>query len=334
MINFAVIGGGWRSEFYIRIANALPHLFNINGIYLRNTQKQKEFKQKYNIPIFDNLDKLLETSPQFVISCVSKENILAEIELLCNKEFPVLSETPAGISAEQIETFKSKFSQDWKVQIAEQFHLQPRNQAIKSIIESGILGDVHQVQLSCCHDYHAISLIRFFLGIDNQIPTVNTLYLNDKVMRYNSRNGKITPTEILSEQKIAVLNYGDKTAIYDFNYEQYFSDIRATRIVVRGTNGEIVNNSCTYLKGNSPITFDLTRNYCGSNESLDGMYLETITGNGKILYENPFPKARLTDEEIAIAQCLVKMDTYLKHKTDFYSIYEAILDAQTAIELH
>ena len=153
-------------------------------------------------------------------------------------------------------------------------------------------------------------------------------------MRYNSRDGKIQPIEVLSKQRIAVLNYGDKTAIYDFNYEQYFSDIRATRIVVRGTNGEIVNNTCTYLKGDSPITFDLTRNYHGSNESLDGMYLETITGNGKILYKNPFLKARLTDEEIAIAQCLVKMDYYLKHKTDFYSISKAMLDAQTAIELH
>ncbi len=207
MINFAVIGGGWRSEFYIRIANALPHLFKIGGIYLRNEQKQKEFKQKYNIPIFDNLDKLLETSPEFIVSCVSKDNILDEIELLCSKGFSVLSETPAGNSAGQIEAFKNNLNPTWRIQVAEQFHLQPRNQAIKSIIESRILGDVHQVQLSCCHDYHAISLIRFFLGINNQIPIVNTLSLNDKVMRYNSRNGKLTPTEILSEQKLAVLNY-------------------------------------------------------------------------------------------------------------------------------
>ena len=128
-----------------------------------------------------------------------------------------------------------------------------------------------------------------------------------------------------------MFNYGNKTAVYDFNLEQYFSSIRSTRIVVRGTNGEIVNNTCTYLKDNTPITFDLVRNYCGTEENLDGLYLEAITGNGNILFENPFYKARLTDEEIAIAQCLVKMDNYVKTGVDFYSLSSAMTDAKTAL---
>ena len=43
MIKFGIIGAGWRSEFYLRIAALLPSKFSVSGIYIRNSEKQKEF---------------------------------------------------------------------------------------------------------------------------------------------------------------------------------------------------------------------------------------------------------------------------------------------------
>lgn len=331
MIRFGIIGGGWRSEFYVRIANALSEVFEISGIYLRNAQTRENFAKKYTVKIFENLDGLLATNPDFVVSCVNKEGMLSQIERLCNIGVAVLSETPAGTDLQEIKNFKKKIKPEWKVQIAEQFHLQPRNQAIKSVIKSGVLGEINHVHLSAAHDYHAVSLIRFFLKLSDEIPKISSVTLPDKVTRYNGRNGITEPCVIDSKQKIAVLNYKEKTAVYDFNIEQYFSDIRQNQIIIRGTKGEIVNDTCTYLDGSTPIKFNLSRNMSGTNENLDGMYLSSITGNGKILFENPFKPARLTDEEIAIAQCLVKMSEYLKTGKEFYSLRSAMTDAQTAL---
>lgn len=332
MINFAIIGAGWRTEFYIRIAKALPEQFHITGMYIRNADTAKTFREKYDLPIFDNLEDTLATPPDFVVSCVNKDGICGEIAMLCEKEVAVLSETPIGTSVDQINMFMDTAKPSWKVQVAEQFHFQPRNQAIKAVIDSGILGDVHQVQVSCCHDYHAVSLIRYFLDIGEKAPTVNSFSFPDKIVKYNGRNGVTEPQKAESKQTIALLDYGDKTALYDFTHEQYFSDIRATRITVRGTKGEIINDTCTYLDGTTPMHFSLSRNACGNNESLDGMYLDSITGNGKILYKNPFGKARLTDEEIAIAVCLVKMKDYVDTGKEFYSIRSAATDAWTALQ--
>ena len=315
MIKFGIIGAGWRSEFYLRIANLVPEKFSISGIYIRNAEKRKAFTQKYNVPIFDNLNSLLKTEFDFIVSCVNKESITEIAQKLAAKGIFVLTETPVT---------KENLSE--KIQVAEQFHLMPRNQAYKKIIDSGILGDVHQVQLSCCHDYHAASLIRFFLDIKDEIPKKTTLTLPDKVTRYNCRDGHIKPVEVFSKQKVTVLEFGNKTAIYDFNSEQYFSDIRASRIVIRGTNGEIVNNTCTYLKGGLPHTFEIKRNFFGSEESLDGFSLLNITGNGKILYTNPFKKARLSDEDIAIATCLLKMKEYCATNKAFYNTIDAFSD--------
>ena len=329
MIKYAILGAGWRSEFYLRIAALMPDTFKVSGIYIRNKQKQREFSKKYNAPIFDTLEKLLQTDYDFIVSCVNKVGICDTVRELANKNIPILTETPIGTSLKEIDDFLCEIKPDWRVQVAEQFHFMPRNAAIKSIIDSGILGEITQVQLSCCHDYHAASLIRFFLNTGDEMPKGFSFTQSDTVNRYNSRAGLLSePETVTAEEKFAFFKFKDKTAVYDFNYEQYFSDIRRSRILIRGTNGEILNNECTYLKNGFPHSFSLQRNSHGANESLDGFTLVNITAEGKVLYENPFKSARLSDEEIAIATCLLNMKKYLDTGTPFYSLKEAALDSK------
>lgn len=322
MIKYGIIGAGWRSKFYLRIAELLPEEFSVSGIYIRNPQKQSEFSDKFSVTIVETLEELMKTDFDFIVSCVNKDSIWNTITELCRQRVPVLTETPIHLTKLQL----SEIRDNWKVQVAEQFHFMPRNMAIKKIIDSGILGEVNQVQLSCCHDYHAASLIRYFLNTGNEIPEIKTFIISDKVTRYNTRQGFVKPIIIDAEQTIKIFSFKNKTAVYDFNSEQYFSDIRSSRIVIRGTLGEIVNSRCTYLNNNIPHTFDITRNSFGTNENLDGFSLLNLTGNGQILYDNPFKKARLSDEEIAIASCLVKMKNFLLTGNDFYSLNEATLD--------
>ncbi|MBQ2704227.1 MAG: Gfo/Idh/MocA family oxidoreductase [Clostridia bacterium] len=334
MIRFGVVGAGWRSEFYIRIADALPYIFDFAGIYIRNPKTAQKFSKKYNVNICSSLDELLDLKPDFVVSCVNKASMCDEVKLLCEKGVAVLSETPIGASNEQTDRFLAEFNPSWRVQVAEQFHLQPRNQAIKAIIDSGIIGEVSHVNLACCHDYHAVSLIRHFLRINNQLPQVKQVEFGQNLCVYNSRSGYISPAEKTATHTLAFLDYTSKTALYDFIKEQYFSDIRRSRIVIQGDKGEIVDDTCTYLKDGRVHSFTLSRLCRGADGNLDGLYLDRITAEGKVLYENPFYKARLTDEEIAIAHCLVKMAEYLKSGTEFYSVQEAALDAKTAFLFH
>lgn len=316
MIKYGIIGVGWRSEFYLRIAELLPQKFSVSGIYIRNSEKRKEFAGKYNVKICQSLEELLKTDFDYIVSCVNKDNISEMIKTLAARDIPVLTETPVTDG-----TLKGR------VQVAEQFHFMPRNQAYKRIIESGILGEVHSVRLSCCHDYHAASLIRFFLDTGFEKPEITSISLTDPVTRYNSRAGYLkSPAIIQAEEKIKIFKFKDKTAVYDFSFEQYFSNIRSSQITIRGTNGEIVNNTCTYLKDGVPQRFELCRNSYGAEESLDGMCLFNITGDGNVLYTNPFPHSRLSDEEIAIATCLVKMKEYLNTGKEFYSVKDACFD--------
>ena len=55
--------------------------------------------------------------------------------------------------------------------------------------------------------------------------------------------------------------------------------------------------------------------------------LTTATHNfAPSVRKTPFPNARLNDDEIAVATCMLKMKEYLDTGTDFYSLQDALQD--------
>ena len=60
--------------------------------------------------------------------------------------------------------------------------------------------------------------------------------------------------------------------------------------------------------------------------NLDGYFNGAITFCNKVYYISPFAKARLSDEETAIATVLLKMSDYIKTGEEFYSFESAIKD--------
>ena len=87
MIKYGIIGAGWRSEFYIRIAKLMPETFSVSGIFIRNPEKRKVFSKKYNVKIFETLEDLLKTDFDFIVSCVSKDNIVSTRSRYPKKEY-------------------------------------------------------------------------------------------------------------------------------------------------------------------------------------------------------------------------------------------------------
>ena len=332
MIKYGILGAGWRAEFYLRIAALCPDKFAVSGICARNPEKAKYISEKYSANVVSTLEELLDLDCDFIVCCVNKASMIDVAADLCQKGVPLLMETPMGIDDESQKRFFDRYDHQWRIQVAEQFHLQPMNMAIKAIIDSGILGNIISARLCCCHDYHAASLIRYFLGTGEEMPAIETTYITDRVTKYNSRQGFLTPEPIDSDEKLKIFRFDGKTAIYDFESGQCFSDIRSRQLTVRGTNGEIVNDRCTYLCDGLPVSFTLERQELGQNGNLDGLGLLRITGNGQELYRTPLPYARLSDEETAVATCLLKMDEYLKTGKEFYSVQSAALDAKMFFE--
>lgn len=323
-ITYSIIGGGWRAEFYLRIAALAPEYFSVSYICVRNKERAKEISKKFNVTVVDTIDKLKEIPCDFIVNCINKDDISKLSLSLAAEGYAVLAETPACTSAEQAKNLIRDFNPEYKIQIAEQFHLKPMYQAIKKIIENGVIGNVNYINISVAHEYHAMSLIRFFLDSDNG-KLISQTEFNSPILHTNFRNGEVdNKTYHNSRHTIKIFDFGGKAAVYDFDAEQYFSPIRTDHLLIRGNRGEIENDTVRYFNQDNKFVESKIVHHKSGN--LDGLYNGNITFENHILYTPPFGTARLTDEETAIATVLVKMNEYLKTGKEFYGLKNGIKD--------
>lgn len=90
--------------------------------------------------------------------------------------------------------------------------------------------------------------------------------------------------------------------------------------------GEIKNMSVCYLdESNRPITEVMHREDDGIY-NIEGWSHRYITFRGKRIYENPFPGMRANDDELAVADMLMRMKTYVETGEEFYSLRDGMQD--------
>ena len=333
-IVFGLVGSGWRAECFLRVATLCPERFQVCGLVTRCEQKQEELRVAWKIPVYRSSDELLaQSSPDFLVTAVAKDAGAGVIKDLTAKHVPVLAETPPAISLEDLIELYQAVGADAGVQIAEQYHLQPMHAARLALIESGILGETRYAQVSISHGYHGISLIRKMLGIGFENAIIQSHGYEFPAIEGPGRQGPPEHERIVTNQHvIGLLDFAGKVGMFDFEKNQHRSWIRSQRVLVRGSRGEVSNTFVKYLHDfKTPITFELQRQQAGECENLEGYYLKGIIGGEAWLYTNPFAPARLSDEEIAIATCLLKMYAYVKEGISFYSLAEAAQDQYLAL---
>ena len=49
-VRYAVVGSGWRSLFYIRIAKALPETFELTALLCRKAFRSTPLRMPYSMP--------------------------------------------------------------------------------------------------------------------------------------------------------------------------------------------------------------------------------------------------------------------------------------------
>jgi len=333
-VKFAIIGGGWRTEFYTRIAQALPERFTICGAYIRSTEKRTIFSQKWSVPGYDAIDKMIsDTKPEFIVVSVPRPAVYSILKILAEKKIPVLTETPPADTLAELIELNNLVKTGARIQVAEQYIFQPIHAARLNIIRSGKLGSITQAQVSACHGFHGVSLIRYFLGIRFENPVISAYKFVSKIVKGSSRMGHPLKEEIVnSSQVIARLEFNGKLGIFDFTPDQYMSWVRSPRVLIRGEKGEINNDTVRYLKTfNEPVEADLKRMQAGEDGNLEGFYHKGILMGNEWVYGNPFIPARLSGDEIAVASSLQKMSEYADGGDEFYSAAEASQDHYIAM---
>ncbi|MCL2415263.1 MAG: Gfo/Idh/MocA family oxidoreductase [Defluviitaleaceae bacterium] len=331
---FGLYGSGWRAEFFLRIAKALPEQFEVCGAITRSGYRAARIVWDFGVRCYKSADEMLSAAkPDFIILAVNR-NAGMDIALdLLKRGIPVLMETPPAPDMESLERFRESMPSGAMLQIAEQYPMQPMHSARLAFLETGKIGAVQHAYISYSQSYHAMALMRKYLGIRFESVEITAKSFPISVVAGPGREGEPKEEKIVCKtQTVALLDFGGRTGLYNFESEQHRSWVRSSVVQIKGERGELYNTDIKYLKDfKTPIESSFIRKNLGYDENLEGHDLKGIIGDGSWYYRNPYQGLRFSDDEIAVAGCLESMVAYIQGGPDFYSFEEAAQDIYLAL---
>ena len=328
---FIIVGSGWRSLFYVRIAKALPQHFELCALLCRTEEKANRIAAENGIYTTVSEQECIDMKPDLVVVAVNKAS-LAEVSMhWMEMGFCVLCETPAAMDSETLNKLLEMERKGARLVINEQYHRYPVYSSLIKIAQSGLIGEPQYLNISVAHEYHAASLIRAFLNVKpSEKYSVRSVTKSFLTTLTRTRYEEITDGRTdMKNRTIALVEFENgKTALYDFDSEQYRSPIRHNFLRLTGTRGEIYNNTVYYLdENNKPQRADL--------EVKEDKEITEIGCCGKVLYTPPFGLCGLPEDETAMAIMLFETAEYAKKIGNSpYSLEEAVADAEFRIRMY
>jgi predicted dehydrogenase len=154
-VTFAMVGGGFRSQYFLRIAQALPERFRASGIVVRNPGRATQMRAIWGIPTYPSLEALLGADkPKFLVMAVSPAATPGLLRQAAVAGLPVLTETPPAASlaglldvwglvaagaqihvAEQYPNHSTRRASDWRVRVDWARLVKPRSPSHMPIME-------------------------------------------------------------------------------------------------------------------------------------------------------------------------------------------------------
>ena len=337
-IRLAVIGAGWRAHYYIRIAEALPDLFEKPAVLVRSRKKAETICRLEGLNATDRAEVVENFAPDLIVCAVRKGEIFEASLPWLEKGFTVLGETPAAMSLSELERIRESKSSGAKYLVAEQYRFYPEISAMLKILGKGLIGDPYMARISYAHGYHGAGLLRAFLNT-GMVPfrLTGERYLfpvTETLTRYESRSEFGT---VMKPQDICRFAYENgKLGLYFFNSEQYRSPIRANSIHVLGERGElrdgvfswidesmIAHRESLEIAERTVTTDDPNPNFATVREILK------ITFGGETVYEKTYsPDAALSQDEAAVLSLMLNA---VREPEKTVPLEETLEDAYTAL---
>jgi predicted dehydrogenase len=312
-VRYGIIGSGWRAQFFLRLAEAVPDRFAVTGVVTRTARRGAEVTAQWSVPTVRTIDALLKTDPDFVIVSVPWDHTPSAVRELVARNVAVLAETPPAPDADGLRALWDEVGCSGLVQVAEQYLLLPGHAARLALVRAGVVGTPTSAQVSSTHLYHAVSVIRGYVDAGFAPAVVSarafTAPLADPLSP-DGWSGDAAPKDVTTT--LATIDFDGTSGLYDFTDNQWWNPLRTRRVVVRGATGELVDDAVVRLVDpTTPVTSHLVRRQLGIDLNLEGHDLDTISFDGRVVYRNPFRGARLADEDIAIATMLDGMRAWL-----------------------
>lgn len=323
-VPFLLVGWGYRSRAWLEAAQGIDGA-PCAGVVVRSPRQTP-------VPAFGSITEAVEkTAARFVVAAVSWDSATSVIREAVELGVPVLTETPAAPHVTGLRSLWNEVGDSGLVQVAEQYPRYPSHAARLEVVRSGILGTPTQVQVSSTQLYHAVSLMRAYLGAECGPVSVWATTVKAPLLQPLSRRGWMNGSgPMMSVTTHAVLDFGEgRSGIYDFTDQQTRNLLRMRRLVVRGSHGELDGDTLVHWAGPETIlTTRLERRQSGHDLDMSGFDTETISHGNDVVWRNPWPGNHWTDDQHATATILRDMALWVDDAgPEPYPLREGLQDA-------
>jgi predicted dehydrogenase len=330
MSSFAIIGSGFRSAIYWEVAAGLRGVDCV-GVVTRRPRALP-------VPAYDSVGALLrDHKVDFVVTSTTPAVTPQLIVESVGRGLPVLTETPPAWSADEIVDLWRKVGGAGLVQVAEQYHLMPLHAARLAAVRAGLVGRVGQVHVSSTQLYHAVSLLRRFLGVGVDEALVRASRFVAPLVNPLDRGGWTSDLEPHdATTTLATLDFGHgRSGLYDFTDNQTRNLLRTRRLLVRGSHGELSDETAVHLvDATTIIRSTFNRRQTGHDLDQNGYATDHIAVGDEVYWRNPWPAARWTDDELAIAELLTRMAAWVHGEgPEPYPLVEGCTDQLLALAI-
>lgn len=342
---FIIVGSGWRSLCYVRIAKALPDTFELCAMLCRTEEKAERMAREHGIYTTASIEECKAMNPDFVVVVVNKASIAEVSKEWMGYGATVLCETPAALDTDTLNELWYAHCAGGHLMVAEQYIYDPMYQSQLKLIARGLIGAQAFLHLSLAHEYHGASLMRAYLGVDAGTAfTVSARTYSFPTVETISRYERFTDGRVSDKKRtVGTFEFGNgKVAVYEFDSEQYRSPIRNNYVKLQGVRGEMKDNTFCWLdEHNEPQKAQLVSSDVQFTRDSDNPNLQIESECEKIclvqdgiakevLYKAPFGLCSMSKDEAAVAMLMMQVAEYDRKKAG-QNLRDALQDAYMAI---
>src|SRR5919202_1570921 len=206
-LSFGLVGHGWRADFFLRVAAALPGRLRCTGVVTRGEAAGAEVERRWGVPTHRSIDAMLSAgAPLAVVTSVPWAATPGVVRELVARGTAVLAETPPAPDAEGLRSLWADVGASGLVQVAEQNPFLPVLVALGRLVDAGVLGTPTSATRSWTHGYYAVAVLRRLLRAGGEPVTVRASAAQGPLVQGPGRSGRpVDPAEVAAVHTVASL---------------------------------------------------------------------------------------------------------------------------------
>ena len=305
-LKIAVVGAGRRAAGgWLPIIVALEDQFELVGVCNTGKPRGEEAAGRFGTEWYTDLEAMLDREKPDVVAVVVNPPATHTVAMpVLERGISLVTETPVAAGLEQADEMIAKAKETGaKLEVAENLYRVPHERLKRQMILAGVFGKVLRAQNdNRTHNYHAVSLLRSYIGFDVPIVSVIGMQGQFPVAEHLYRG---TPTT-MERSRHAILRFADGSlGFHSFTSLAFGSPLRGrSSTFFYAEKGMGWDNELVLLTGNDANqSLPIERVTCevAGKQVLDKMVA------GEHEWDNPFKSYGLSDGQISIASELMSI---------------------------